>query len=105
MEHTYAYSRVARRLSLVGALTLAATIVIAPMTRAAEELDIRTASLTLTGSSVGRAVLAIDSDGDGWTDWVERLNGTDPKDPSSHPQHVTAEIVGTTVYLQPAGVP
>ncbi len=105
MAHTFAHSRLARRLSLVGALTLAATIVIAPMTRAADRLDVRTVSLSTTGSVASRAAMAVDSDGDGWTDWVERLYGTNPKDLSSHPQQVTAEIVGTTVYLQPPAFP
>ena len=105
MAHTFAHCRVARRLSLVAALTLAATIVIAPMTRAADRLDVRTLSLSISGSAVSRAAMALDSDGDGWTDWVERLYGTDSKDPSSHPGVVTAEIVGTTVYLQPPGFP
>ncbi|MGV8850843.1 MAG: hypothetical protein ACOH16_15020 [Propionibacteriaceae bacterium] len=44
MAHTFAHGRIARRLSLVAALTLAATIVITPVTRAADRLDIRTLS-------------------------------------------------------------
>lgn len=105
MEHTFAHSRIARRLSLVSALAVAAIVVIAPMTRAADRLDVRTVSLSTTGSVASRTAMAVDSDGDGWTDWVERLHGTNPRDPSSHPLAVTAEIVGTTVYLQPPGFP
>jgi hypothetical protein len=105
MAHTFAHGRLARRLSLVGALTLAATVVIAPATRAADQPDIRTLSLSISGGAASRAALTVDSDGDGWTDWIERLYGTNPKDPNSHPQQVTAEIVGSTIYLQAPAFP
>jgi hypothetical protein len=45
MAHTFAHGRVARRLSLVAALALAATVVITPMTRAADRRDVPTVSL------------------------------------------------------------
>lgn len=39
--------------------------------------------------------LVIDSDGDGWTYWVQRLEGTDPSDPSDHPQAVRLSTCST----------
>jgi len=70
MAHTFAHGRVARRLSLVAALALAGTIVTAPMTRAADRLDIRTLSLSISASTVSGAAGVR-------SDWVEHQHNPD----------------------------
>lgn len=99
-----AHTRLARRVALTTAVMCATAVFVAPTTRA-DDLDIRALEISITGGAAIRAALLVDSDGDGWTDWAERLNGTDPKNPASHPQQVTLEIVGTTVYQQPVAFP
>lgn len=49
--------------------------------------------------------LVVDSDGDGWTDWVERLEGTDPNDPASHPQAVRTDLIDGSLYVQSSVFP
>lgn len=61
--------------------------------------------LTLTGGAYSMAIMDRDSDGDGWTDWRELLEGTDPQDPKSHPLATVVEFVGTTAYLQSVAFP
>jgi hypothetical protein len=59
MAHTFAHGRVARRLSLVAALALAATVVITPMTRAPDGL-VRTMSLSIRGGQGSMCVFFVD---------------------------------------------
>lgn len=59
----------------------------------AGEVDIR-------GGWATTEALSRDSDDDGWTDWIERLQGTDPHDPHSHPGAVTFDLLGTTLLTQ-----
>lgn len=47
----------------------------------------------------------LDSDGDGWADWYERLEGTDPSDAQSHPNAAVLEIVDERVVVQSAAFP
>ena len=72
---------------------------------ASDEPDVQTMKLRIEGGLYTSKALTVDTDGDGWTDWVERLNGTDPKDPASHPLASHVEIVGTTAYVQSRDVP
>lgn len=46
-----------------------------------------------------------DSDGDGWSDWIERLKGTDPNDSGSHPDSGVVDILGTTGIVQSVAFP
>ena len=46
-----------------------------------------------------------DSDGDGWVDWYERFEGTDPNDAKSYPGSAQLEIVDGRVVLQSANFP
>ena len=75
------------------------------MSAASDEPDLMTMKLRIEGGYYTEKALSQDSDGDGWTDWVERLNGTDPKDPASHPTISHVEVVGTTAYVQSHQVP
>ena len=54
----------------------------------------------LTAESV-----SVDSDGDGWVDWYERLEGTDPFDASSYPGAALLEIVDGRVMVQSTNFP
>ncbi len=105
MGHATARTRLTRRVTLISALICATAVIVAPSVRAAGRPDIRTLELSLTGGAATRAALSLDSDGDGWSDWAERLNGTDPKNPASHPLRSTVEIVGTTAYVQSVSFP
>lgn len=49
--------------------------------------------------------LVRDTDGDGWTDWTERLEGTDPNDPKSHPQELRVDLLDGSVYVQSSTFP
>lgn len=99
-------SRWGARPALVLALagTLLATTG-AVVSAASDEPDLMTMKLRIEGGYYTEKALSQDSDGDGWTDWVERLNGTDPKDPASHPTISHVEVVGTTAYVQSHQVP
>ncbi|MEQ1699339.1 MAG: hypothetical protein ABMA25_04475 [Ilumatobacteraceae bacterium] len=55
---------------------------------------------SLTAESVSR-----DSDGDGWVDWYERFEGTDPNDPNSYPGAAQLEIVDNRIVLQATNLP
>lgn len=59
--------------------------------------------IDLTATGAGRT--ARDGDRDGWADWVEELEGTDPANAASTPGAVTLDIVGTIVCLRPAAHP
>ncbi len=72
---------------------------------ASDEPDVQTMKLRIEGGLYTSKALTVDSDGDGWTDWAERLNGTDPKDPASHPLASHVEVIGTTAYVQTHGFP
>ena len=72
---------------------------------ASDEPEIQTVKLRVEGGHYTAKALSLDTDGDGWTDWAERLHGTDPKDPASHPLASHVEIVGTTAYVQSRGFP
>jgi hypothetical protein len=89
-------------------LALAGTLLAttgAVVSAASDEPDLMTMKLRIEGGYYTEKALSQDSDGDGWTDWVERLNGTDPKDPASHPTISHVEVVGTTAYVQSHQVP
>ncbi len=72
--------------------------------RSVEKLELEITSRTYTAEYLTR-----DSDGDGWSDWHERLEGTDPNDPSSHPGSVHLDIAhldgATTVFVQSKAFP
>jgi hypothetical protein len=72
---------------------------------ASDEPEIQSVELRLEGGHYTAKALSRDTDGDGWTDWFERLHGTDPKDPASHPLASHVEIVGTTAYVQSRDLP
>ncbi|MGB8859329.1 MAG: hypothetical protein WCC60_08735 [Ilumatobacteraceae bacterium] len=56
-------------------------------------------------SSMSAERAGMDSDGDGWVDWYERFEGTDPFDASSYPGSATLEIVDDRVVLQSVAFP
>lgn len=64
-----------------------------------------TLDVSATGIRQEREVMMRDSDGDGWSDWYERLEGTDPYDPSSHPHAATLQIVDHTIFVQSLAFP
>ncbi len=64
------------------------------------ELDLDTGTRAFTLEYTTR-----DSDGDGWTDWYERLDGTDPNDPASFPGGVRVDVIDTTVFVQSMAFP
>jgi hypothetical protein len=72
--------------------------------RSVEELELSILSRAYAADYVAR-----DSDGDGWSDWYERLQGTDPNDPASHPAQVHFDIAhldgATTVFVQSTTFP
>lgn len=72
--------------------------------RSIEELE-----LSITSRAYTAEYLTRDSDGDGWSDWYERLQGTDPKDPESHPGTVHLDIAhldgAATVFVQSTAFP
>lgn len=108
-------SRQARRVLAVrrpGARTAVATAAVLAVTlggtlvaRAAEEPRLEELELTVSGGYYTAEALQRDSDGDGWTDWYERLQGTDPKDPGSHPGSTYLEVVDTSVFVQSTAFP
>lgn len=65
--------------------------------------------LSITSRAYTAEYMARDSDGDGWSDWYERLQGTDPSDPASHPGVVHLDIArlhdATTVFVQSTAFP
>jgi len=97
-------SRLRQALVLATAGALVATTGAAVLA-ASDEPEIQSVELRLEGGHYTAKALSRDSDGDGWTDWVERLHGTDPKDPASHPLASHVEIVGTTAYVQSRALP
>ena len=68
--------------------------------RPLESIELELGSRTYTAEYLRR-----DTDGDGWSDWYERLEGTDPKDPASHPDSIHLDIVDTTVFVQSIAFP
>jgi Bacterial TSP3 repeat len=72
--------------------------------RSIDDLELSIASRTYTAEYMTR-----DSDGDGWSDWYERLQGTDPNDPASRPGAVHLDIAhvdgATTVFVQSSAFP
>ncbi len=105
MTTPQALARITVRTALAGSLAIALAGATALATRAADDPDLQTMKLQTSGGWATWAALQVDTDGDGWADWVERLQGTDPKDPTSHPGHVAVEIVGTTVYVPSVAFP
>lgn len=55
--------------------------------------------------SLSAKYAALDSDGDGWADWYERFEGTDPFDAGSHPGAATLELVDGRVVVQSIAFP
>ncbi len=80
---------------VVSSATLAAAADNPPDTVELATLDVEVGSRAYTLEYLTR-----DSDGDGWTDWYERLDGTDPNDPSSHPGAVRVDVMDATVFVQ-----
>lgn len=56
-------------------------------------------------TSLTAEAAAVDSDGDGWVDWYERFEGTDPNDANSYPGAAQLEIVDERVVLQSTNFP
>jgi hypothetical protein len=56
-------------------------------------------------TSISAEHASLDSDGDGWVDWYERFEGTDPNDPKSFPGAAQLEIVDNRVVLQSTNFP
>ena len=90
---------------------LAATAVISwtGLAMAADEptdtIDLATLELDTESHAYTMEYLTRDTDGDGWTDWYERLDGTDPNDPTSHPGGVRVDLIDTTVFVQSSAFP
>ena len=82
----------------------------APVAQAADpDRSIEEIELAITSRAYTAEYLSRDSDGDGWSDWFERLEGTDPGDPASHPGIVHLDIAhldgATTVFVQSTAFP
>lgn len=99
--------RSARR--LVAALTAVGVVALtaggALVAQAVEEPRLDELELRIAGAYYTQEALARDSDGDGWTDWYERLQGTDPKDPDSHPGSTYLEVLDRSVFVQSTAFP
>ncbi len=99
------------RTLICSTLALAGVVAAASLVSAADEPSgpiadrpdtVQLASLDLHTDSRAYTVeyLTRDSDGDGWTDWYERLDGTDPYDPKSFPGGARVDVMDATVFVQ-----
>jgi hypothetical protein len=70
-----------------------------------DSIDVAKLQLDTESHAYTMEYLSRDSDGDGWTDWYERLDGTDPHDPTSHPGGVRVDLIETTVFVQSLAFP
>lgn len=70
-----------------------------------DTIDVATLELDTESRAYTMEYLTRDTDGDGWTDWYERLEGTDPNDPTSHPSGVRVDLVDTTLFVQSLAFP
>jgi hypothetical protein len=95
-----------RRALVLTTCTLTGIIASATLARAADPpATVETADLTIGSRAYTSEYATRDSDGDGWTDWTERLEGTDPFDPTSHPDALRVDIVDGTVFVQSPAFP
>lgn len=90
-------------------LALAAGFIASHAQAAPDRPELDSLELAIGSRTYTAEYLSRDSDGDGWSDWYERLEGTDPKDPESHPGAIHLDVThldgATTVFVQSIGFP